>query len=209
VAHHISRTGLAPTTARSQPSPPGLIIGRIPRSHDTSGKPGRLGLTFGLGEQIAITPYHPDNHALVLTAPALLTTCLRTQRRSGTYDATVTEPPDLCTHLRSLEEQLLKPQLRRNPDLLSRYLADDFREFGSSGRIFRKTDILAELTAESPRTITMDHVHCSLLTQEIAQLTYRSTVTSYSQLPVHANRSSLWIHRDGRWQMIFHQGTRI
>jgi hypothetical protein len=47
---------------------PGIIFGRIPLAHDASGKPGRLGLTFGFGEQIAISSYHPDNHALVLTA---------------------------------------------------------------------------------------------------------------------------------------------
>lgn len=47
---------------------PGMIIGRIPLSHDASDKPGRLGLTFGAGEQIAITHFHTANHALVLTA---------------------------------------------------------------------------------------------------------------------------------------------
>ncbi|MGB9417309.1 MAG: hypothetical protein WCB58_13420 [Acidobacteriaceae bacterium] len=47
---------------------PGLVIGRIPLTHDATGKPGRFGLTFGFGEQIAISSYHPDNHALVLTA---------------------------------------------------------------------------------------------------------------------------------------------
>ena len=47
---------------------PGLIIGRVPLTHDALGKPGRLGLTFGAGEQIAVTHYHPQNHALVLTA---------------------------------------------------------------------------------------------------------------------------------------------
>ena len=47
---------------------PGVVIGRIPLSHDAMGKPGRLGLTFGAGEQIAVSSYHPDNHALVLTA---------------------------------------------------------------------------------------------------------------------------------------------
>jgi hypothetical protein len=25
----------------------------------------------------------------------------------------------------------------------------------------------------------------------------------------HALRSSLWVYRNGRWQMIFHQGTRL
>ena len=47
---------------------PGVVIGRIPLSHDATGKPGRLGLTFGAGEQIAVSTYHAQNHALVLTA---------------------------------------------------------------------------------------------------------------------------------------------
>jgi hypothetical protein len=47
---------------------PGMIIGRIPLTHDASGKPGRLGLTFGGGEQIAITSFHGNNHVLVFTA---------------------------------------------------------------------------------------------------------------------------------------------
>jgi hypothetical protein len=46
---------------------PGLIIGRIPLSHDAKGKPGRLGLTFGAGQQIAVSHYHPNNHATVIT----------------------------------------------------------------------------------------------------------------------------------------------
>ncbi|HEV2620144.1 MAG TPA: hypothetical protein VGU23_09440 [Acidobacteriaceae bacterium] len=47
---------------------PGLILGRIPLSHDASGKPGRLGVTFGVGEQIALTHFHTYNHGIVLTA---------------------------------------------------------------------------------------------------------------------------------------------
>jgi len=47
---------------------PGMIIGRIPLTHDASGKPGRLGVTFGAGEQIALTHFHSNNHNLVFTA---------------------------------------------------------------------------------------------------------------------------------------------
>ena len=47
---------------------PGIIIGRIPLSHTATGAPGRFGLTFGAGEQIALTHFHTANHALVLTA---------------------------------------------------------------------------------------------------------------------------------------------
>jgi hypothetical protein len=46
---------------------PGLVIGRIPLTHDASGKPGRLGFTFGAGEQIALTHFHTANHYTVLT----------------------------------------------------------------------------------------------------------------------------------------------
>ena len=46
---------------------PGVVIGRIPLSHDASGKPGRLGFTFGAGEQIALTHFHTANHYTVLT----------------------------------------------------------------------------------------------------------------------------------------------
>lgn len=46
---------------------PGMVIGRIPLTHH-AGEPGRLGLTFGAGEQIALTRFHTYNHSLVLTA---------------------------------------------------------------------------------------------------------------------------------------------
>lgn len=47
---------------------PGVVIGRIPLTHDASGNPRRLGLTFGAGEQIALNSFHSSNHNLVLTA---------------------------------------------------------------------------------------------------------------------------------------------
>ena len=46
---------------------PGLVIGRIPLRRSASGEPGRLGLTLGAGEQIALTRFHTYNHALVIT----------------------------------------------------------------------------------------------------------------------------------------------
>ncbi len=46
---------------------PGMVIGRIPLTHDARGIPGRLGLTFGAGEQIALTHFRTYNHATVIT----------------------------------------------------------------------------------------------------------------------------------------------
>ena len=47
---------------------PGVVIGRVPLAHGARGKPSRLGLTFGAGDQIALTHFHTYNHAIVLTA---------------------------------------------------------------------------------------------------------------------------------------------
>src|ERR1039457_3404271 len=47
---------------------PGLVVGRIPLTHAKNGEPGRLGMTFGAGEQIALTRFHTTNHNLIFTA---------------------------------------------------------------------------------------------------------------------------------------------
>ena len=46
---------------------PGMVFGRVPLRHNADGTPGRLGLTFGAGEQIAVTHFHTYNHATILT----------------------------------------------------------------------------------------------------------------------------------------------
>ena len=46
---------------------PGMVIGRVPLYRGSEGTPGRLGLTFGAGEQIAVTHFHTTNHNLILT----------------------------------------------------------------------------------------------------------------------------------------------
>src|SRR5271156_5266438 len=46
------------------------------------------------------------------------------------------------------EEQLLQPEIRRSADQVSYLLADEFVEFGSSGRVFDKAQIIASLQQE-------------------------------------------------------------
>ncbi|HTC76805.1 MAG TPA: nuclear transport factor 2 family protein [Edaphobacter sp.] len=121
-----------------------------------------------------------------------------------------TNPQDLAAHLFDLEQQLLQPSTRRDPTALTSLLAKDFREFGSSGRIYSRQQIIDALAAESPRTITLSDPLCQQLAEDIALLTYRSTRTTTTlQAASRALRSSLWVYRDNRWQMLFHQGTPI
>ena len=110
---------------------------------------------------------------------------------------------DLAAYLQSLEELLLQPETRANPTKVAALLTDDFREFGSSGRIYTKPEILSVLAKEEPRAITLCNLVCQQLSPEAALLTYQSSALDRAAL-----RSSLWVLRDGRWQMLFHQGTK-
>jgi hypothetical protein len=114
--------------------------------------------------------------------------------------------PVLTEHLRQLEEQLLRREVRREPQRVADLLADDFREFGSSGRVFDKTSVLKELATEQEATLALSDFACERLSPEIALVTYRSQRTDASGIR-NALRSSVWVLRDGRWQMLFHQGT--
>ncbi len=106
--------------------------------------------------------------------------------------------------LRTLELRLLDPLARRNPHLVSGLLANEFREFGKSGRMYDKASILALLAAETPQTITLEDFHVATLGPESALCTYMSSSSTG-----RARRSSIWQWREGRWQMLFHQGTPI
>ena len=112
-------------------------------------------------------------------------------------------PDALLPHLARLEQLLHQPATRRDPAAVARLLAEDFREFGASGRTYDKQTIL-ELLAGEPESnpITTTDYHLTLISSDAALLTYRATRAALTTL-----RSSLWVQRGNRWQMLFHQGT--
>ncbi len=117
---------------------------------------------------------------------------------------------NLSDHLQHLEELLLLNAVRKDPKQLSALLAADFREIGSSGRTFSRAEILEELQTESPLlTMTLSDFRCSLLSDVLALVNYQTIRNAPDASPVVALRSSLWILRDDRWQILFHQGTRV
>jgi hypothetical protein len=114
-----------------------------------------------------------------------------------------TDDPLLLT-LSTLERRLHDPSVRRDLAEVDRLLAGDFREFGKSGRVYDKAAILALLANQAPALIASDDFALTLIAPGAALLTYRSTSSGMTAL-----RSSLWVHRDDRWQMLFHQGTHV
>jgi hypothetical protein len=111
---------------------------------------------------------------------------------------------EVSVYLRELEESLLQPDVRKSNRPLE-LLAENFLEFASSGRIYRRADLLTTLQAESPVVQTTSDFKVAILAPDVALLTYR--IHRHSDPPVHTLRSSVWQQKEGRWRMVFHQAT--
>ena len=111
---------------------------------------------------------------------------------------------DLIEVLVPLEKRLLAMGDDCDRDCVDALLADDFREFGSSGRVWDRAGMLRELVGMPLRRHRSSEFHCTPLGEDAALLNYRTVVKGRETL-----RTSLWVQRDGRWQMQFHQGTMV
>jgi glyoxylase I family protein len=80
-------------------------------------------------------------------------------------------------------------------------IADDFLEFGQSGRVWTARSIREAIEVPPGDPAVIDDFEVAELADGVVLVTYVMPSTP----PV--NRSSIWIHRGGRWQMRFHQGT--
>jgi hypothetical protein len=115
----------------------------------------------------------------------------------------------LAAHLFSLEVALHDPAVRRDRARVESLLAEDFQEFGASGRVWSRSHILDLLESEPARTITAHDLACHLVAEGVALITYRAvSIDPRTSEPLATLRSSLWICGDGEWKMRFHQGTR-
>jgi hypothetical protein len=115
---------------------------------------------------------------------------------------------ELTEELRSLEERLLDPEIRRDRHAVASLLAPEFVEFGSSGRVFTREQILELLENEQPQRIELRDFAVQTLAPKAALATWRSIRLDGSKPEASFLRSSIWVFREERWQMIFHQGTR-
>ena len=116
---------------------------------------------------------------------------------------------DTLNELRDLEQSLLDPAVRRSFEAVDALLADGFVEFGSTGQMSDKPTMLRALSTEAPVSIAMANFQARALGSEVVLVTYQSTHLDESARPSSRSlRSSLWQKLGGRWQLVFHQGTR-
>lgn len=85
---------------------------------------------------------------------------------------------------------------------LADLIADDFVEFGASGQVWDAASVREWLEDAAAEALSVEAFDVSLVADDVALVTYRVTSSGRS------NRVSVWVRRDGRWVVRFHQGTR-
>lgn len=111
-------------------------------------------------------------------------------------------------HLKQLEQRLLQPGIRKSPAELDALLADEFVEFTSTGEICSKAQIVEALRKAQPAQMALANFKAILLAPDIALATFLYSRESTADRPgARSIRSSIWKRINGRWRMVFHQGT--
>lgn len=114
----------------------------------------------------------------------------------------------LAAELEMLERALHAPAVRADRERLAALLDEDFSEIGSSGCCYGREAALAEIPLERAQVqIESEQYAVSLLTQDLAQVRYRSRYHLDGQPQGWVLRSSLWRRHGDGWRMVFHQGT--
>jgi len=112
----------------------------------------------------------------------------------------------IAARLIALERELHDATARKSPRV-AELLADAFFEFGSSGRVLNRAQIIANLRVEAPAKVEARGFRVTLLAPHVALVTYRSL--RKAKPPVRRLRSSIWQRKGRKWRMVFHQGTRM
>ncbi|MCW8276549.1 nuclear transport factor 2 family protein [Pseudomonas sp. PCH199] len=117
---------------------------------------------------------------------------------------------ELSPTLLKLEQRLLSQATRCDAEEISRLLADDFIEFGASGGIWTKSEVVEQLPHEAFTQRTISEFIAKHLSEHTVLVTYRCHATANGQrCSANSLRSSIWRRQGEQWQMVFHQGTLL
>jgi len=99
----------------------------------------------------------------------------------------------LKKQLQFLEEQLLQPEVRKSAKDLAILLADEFIEFGSSGRVYNKQQVISGLPTSPTVQMKLMDFQVKLLAPDVALTVYRLVKDSeQSKEKKYSLRSSIW-----------------
>ena len=117
---------------------------------------------------------------------------------------------ELADLLSKLEAELLQPGSRRSTDKLNELIAEDFIEIGESGSRYTKKEVIGLLPKQAPARHAVSDFQAREISPDLVLATYTvATTLEETSSTTHSRRSLVWRRRDGRWQVVFHQGTLI
>jgi len=108
--------------------------------------------------------------------------------------------------LTRLEEGMWREETRYDMGFMEKHLAQDFFEYGRSGRTYTRVQSLAVPRQEINAVLPLPNLSIRMLGPDTAQVTYFSAVM-YDGVVEHGRRSSIWSRTPAGWVMRFHQGT--
>ena len=109
--------------------------------------------------------------------------------------------------IEDLEISLLQSNIRLSSKKLDKLIADDFKEIGASGKIYKKKDILRNLPKESQVEYKPTEFNIKTLAENIILVTYKLTAQESDRTVSSSLRSSIWRYKRNSWELVFHQGT--
>jgi hypothetical protein len=110
--------------------------------------------------------------------------------------------------LRELEVRVMTAAGERRADDIREFVADDFLEIGGSGRTYTKSEVLAAVERAPLRRFMVADFKVVASGADWALVSYRAGEKG-EQASITSWRSTLWVERAGKWQIVFHQGTSI
>ena len=112
--------------------------------------------------------------------------------------------------IRSLEEALHRPAIRRSREAVELLLADGFVEFGASGKVYDRAtmiDLLVQESSVDTGDLRAGNFALTRLANDAVLLTYETERLFADGSTRCSLRSSIWTYDGLRWRMVFHQGT--
>ncbi len=114
---------------------------------------------------------------------------------------------EMFNELLELEESLWVEKTRFDYDYMDKVLSPDFREFGRSGKVYKREDTLNAPHQLINAKLPLRDFMVYQIGDNVFQVTYVSEVMD-EELEI-GNRSSIWLKTQNGWKLRFHQGTVV
>jgi len=108
--------------------------------------------------------------------------------------------------LQRLVEDLWVQDTRFDRSYMEEVFAEEFYEFGRSGRIYSREETLSHESVAIAASLPLEDFKAQMVSDTVALVTYNSAVT-YDGEVEKGRRSSLWVRSGTTWKLRFHQGT--